>query len=681
MHEMEEIMRRKKKGFWKPIAAGFAVMYLATMGLATGLVKERFVQEDGLRFESAASAILDRADEKEFSMEQEMTDEQETVQEQEIAGEQKSFQEQEDSDRQEDAWSREKRKSFYQDLANNSFWRVNSEYMQISIAAYDEHKDLLAKSRDEIGSYGVSTTGREEWYFALDDYLSSEEKEVLAKYQAEDIQYCLQEPDVSEKYRFSIRVSPDLKELWEIYVQEIVWEEDKEEEGEKEAGEESGDEESGDEESDGKEAYMDPLTGGYHFMSGRVVVDYASGEEMEGARNFHEVSGEVVWKWTNPNVDKEKLGEGEIVHTELTLPYLNLYQAGTLAQWQRWTNSNYLQGFQEQGEFVWEEGIEVPPLMIEEDGICRRGKMQLQVGMIGEPFAYLEIRMESRPWLAAVDYMKYVYLAGAVLTAACMLAVIGMMNKVYARQAALEETRRDFTNAMAHELKTPLGVIRNFAENLLEHHKEEKRDYYLSQIIGQTEEMDRLVGEMIEVSKLDSEKLVLAKEEVSFLALLQEELGRFEPMIEEKKIQVEFSVWGDKDFFVWGDKRVSVQEDREFSVQNEDFLVQGDRDYLAKAVWNLLANAVDYNREGGKIFIQVDKEQCVIENSGEAMGEEALLHAFDLFYTSDKSRTGKDGHMGMGLYLAKKILELHHLKLVLSNVEGGVRVAVCRERG
>ena len=634
-------MRRKKKRFWKPTAAGFAVMYLATMGLATGLVKERFVQEDELRLESAASAILDRAGEKEFSMEQEMTDEQE------ILDGQKSLQEQEDSDRQEDAWSREKRKSFYQDLANNSFWRVNSEYMQISIAAYDEHKDLLAKSRDEIGSYAVSTTGREEWYFALDDYLSSEEKEVLAKYQAEDIQYCLQKPDVSEKYRFSIRVSPDVKELWEIYVQEIVWEEDKEEEREKEAGGESGDEEE-----DGEDAYMDPLTGGYHFMSGKFVVDYASGEEMEGARNFHEVSGEVVWKWTNPNVDKEKLEEGEIVHTELTLPYLNLYFAGTLDQWQRWRNSNYLQGFKEQGEFVWEEGTEAPPLMIEEDGICRRGKMQLQVGMMGSPFAYLEIRMESRPWLAAVDYMKYVYLVGAVLTAACMLAVIGMMNKVYARQAALEETRRDFTNAMAHELKTPLGVIRNFAENLLEHHKEEKRDYYLSQIIGQTEEMDRLVGEMIEVSKLDSEKLVLAKEEVSFLALLQEELERFAPMIEEKKIQVEFPV------------------------QKEDFLVQGDRNYLAKAVWNLLVNAVDYNREGGKIFIQVDKEQCVIENSGEAMGEEALLHAFDLFYTSDKSRTGKDGHMGMGLYLAKKILELHHLKLVLSNVEGGVRVVI-----
>ena len=113
-------MRRKKKSFWKPTAAGFAVMYLATMGLATGLVKERFVQEDELRLEGAASAIVDRAGEKEFSMEQEMIDEQE------ILDGQKSFQEQEDSDRQEDESGVEKGKRCFKDLADKSLWRVNS---------------------------------------------------------------------------------------------------------------------------------------------------------------------------------------------------------------------------------------------------------------------------------------------------------------------------------------------------------------------------------------------------------------------------------------------------------------------------------------------------------------------------------------------------------------------------
>lgn len=620
-------MERKKKGFWKPAAAGFTVMYLASMGLATGLVKGRFDREDELQFEAAASAILDQASEKEFSMEQEA------------------------SGLQSEVWSREKRQEFYQNLANTSLWRIDSDYLQISIAAYDKDRTLLAKTRDEIGSNSVSTSGREAASFALDNYLTPEEKEVLAAYEAEDIRYCLQEPDVGERIRFSIRVSPDLRELWEIYVQEITWEEDKGENGKREDGKG----ENGKEEDGAKEAYMDPLTGSFHFMAGKVIIDYGSGEEIGETKSFHEVNGEVVWKWTNPEVEKDKREEGQIANTDLSLPYLNLYRVGNLAQWKRWARSSYLHGFAEKGEFAWEEGTEAPPLMIEEEGLYRRGRMQLQVGMAGEPFSYLEIRMESRPWLAAVDYMKYVYLAGAVLTVLCMLAVIGMMRKVYARQAALDDMRRDFTNAMAHELKTPLGIIRNFAENLLEHHKEEKREYYLQQIIGQTEEMDRLVAEMIEVSKLDSEKLVLGREEVSFPALIREELERLAPLIEEKKLRVEFVLR-----------------------EGEDFQVQGDREYLAKAVWNLLANAVYYNVEGGRILIQVETDQWIVENSGKPLGEEALLHAFDLFYTSDKSRTGKEKHMGMGLYLARKILELHRLKLTLSNAGNGVRAAVRR---
>lgn len=62
------------------------------------------------------------------------------------------------------------------------------------------------------------------------------------------------------------------------------------------------------------------------------------------------------------------------------------------------------------------------------------------------------------------------------------------------------------------------------------------------------------------------------------------------------------------------------------------------------------------------------------------MNEEQLAHAFDLFYTSSKSRSGKEKHMGMGLFLAKKILELHGLSLALENTGNGIR-AVIRRKG
>ena len=167
-------------------------------------------------------------------------------------------------------------------------------------------------------------------------------------------------------------------------------------------------------------------------------------------------------------------------------------------------------------------------MIIDSDGFYYRGRYQLKVGMVDAPSAYMEIRMESRPWLAAMNYMKYVYLAGAALTLVCMAGIVQSFRRAYDRQAALEENRRDFINAMAHELKTPLGVIRNFAENLLEHNMEEKRDYYLAQIIRQTEEIDRMAAEMIELSKLDSEELILGNEPVSFSDLIREQMARLE---------------------------------------------------------------------------------------------------------------------------------------------------------
>ena len=180
---------------------------------------------------------------------------------------------------------------------------------------------------------------------------------------------------------------------------------------------------------------------------------------------------------------------------------------------------------------------------------------------------------------------------------------------------------------------------------------EEKREYYLAQIIGQTEEMDRLVMKMIEISKLDSQELVLKRENVLFSELAREQLARFEPVVKERKLQVRFE-------------------------ENGEFVVLGDRAYLAGAVWNLLSNAVDYNVDGGRIVIRVEMDRCVVENTGKPLGEDQLAHVFDMFYTGDKSRSKKNGHMGMGLFLAKKVFGLHGLDLTIENMEDGVRVIV-----
>ncbi len=590
-------MRRKKKAFLRPVTAGLTAVYLLIMALATFLVKIKFAEDFTQRFRETAVYMVRKINEKEDG---------------------------------EGGWdSEEERQAFYQDLANGYLWRVNDTMLQISFGFYDSDKRLMARTRDEIGGNTVcraESVIKRYGSFDLDDYLSPEEKEQLAAYQWESIR--LRDGSVPEKYRFSIRISPDGGSLWGIYVQEITW--------------------TPSDEWDG-ETYKDPLSGAGVSME-MAEVDYETGDETVTG-SFEQTDSRIVWQWSNPGVSQEETEKGTVLNTSMRLPYMTAYETWRdFDSWKRWCKSEYLRGFSEQGEFAWAEGIEEPPVITDSDGWYYRGRYQLIVGSQDHP-VYVEMRMESSPWKAAVDYMKYVYLAGLILTLGCGGMIVHAFRKIYDAQLALEATRRDFTNAMAHELKTPLGVIRNFAENLLEHTAEEKRDYYLAQIIGQTEEMDRLVVRMIEISKLDSEEMALKSESVSFAQLVREQEEKLEPMIREKNLRVEY-------------------------VQEGEFLAEGDREYLAKAVWNLLCNAVDYNIPDGRIKIVTKKDRCDIENTGRMLDDDGLVHAFDLFYTGDKSRSRKDGHMGMGLFLARKILGRCGLSLTLENTESGIRASI-----
>lgn len=274
--------------------------------------------------------------------------------------------------------------------------------------------------------------------------------------------------------------------------------------------------------------------------------------------------------------------------------------------------------------------------------------------MKGEEKPYIiKIRQSDHPWLAAMDYLKYVYLVGFLLAAGCIAGVIYSANKTYAQRIALEKSRRDFTNAIAHEQKTPLGIIRGFAENLKENTVEEKREYYIDQIIGQTEEMDRLVQEMISVSKLDSEDLTLKKENISIKELMEEQFACLEVLADKKNLEIRYCM-------------------------EEEFRLEGDKDYLEKAIWNLLSNAIEYNRQDGFINVHISSNKCSIENSGRIIAEEDLPHVCEMFYTGNKSRNSKERHTGLGLYLAKRIFEMHHLKIVVENTSAGVKVTILK---
>ncbi len=502
---------------------------------------------------------------------------------------------------------KEAKRTWHQFSVNNCLW-PGEAHMKLSAAVYDESGQLLAKSANVIGHTATP----------LKDLLPQEDIETLARCMDENYR----QDEIQSPPKFEI-CAREGSRIYEILIREQIWKKEQDLQGE---------------------------------AAFNTFYESAPSTDIYGNPSYLPVESIVTWSmtdsrqiWSRTVAETETSYPPSIQSTSAVFPYLALgYQ-----EWKAWNESSYLQDFPESINLTeWEK--DSSSVIYSSRYLWDR--LAARLSPHEAPGCFLELRMESSPWLAAVDYLKYIYLPCFALMLACMIKVICSANKVYNQQEALEETRKDFVNAMAHELKTPLGIIRNFAENLKEGHREDKGDYYLEQIVGQTEEMDRLVEEMILVSKMDSEKFILQREALSMKDLIQEQLSRLESLITEKDIHTE----------ILGEK---------------DFLVEGDRNYLSKALWNLLTNAVSYNIPEGNIRIFTEKDACFIENTGAPLTEEQLNHAFDLFYSGDKSRSSNlEKHLGMGLYLAEKIFQKHGLELTLKNTDSGVEAAVSLRR-
>lgn len=590
-------MKGQRKKWRLPIAAGCLCMYAVLMFLAVWLMKMKYTENFKQKLISLDGNIQRDLGEKA-----------------QIEAENENYTE--------EMW-----KDYVQYTLNENIGLSGEPFLQFSAAVYDTDGNLTARTDDCVMIHYASEDSQ--WravyeVFAFPD-LSEEELLSMAEYDAKSYA----NPELPPKYQWDAWTSWDQKELYELYMQELDWE--KQEEGV-------------------DSYYENPLTGSSAIFA------------VSGDTNYILTDSRTVWKWEQPGMTEEELekkkGAGIMSTVIVSFPYTeNGYGA-----WNAWRNNSYLQGLPEKIDPVYHNDPVVYADFGQRSGdedrirtsIYMPGAWEYRMQGNLSAFCHAEVRSVSHPWLAALDYMKYVLAAGFALMLLCMGVIIYSTERIYEKKAALEEARRDFTNAMAHELKTPLGIIRGFAENLKEHTMEEKRDYYVEKIIDQTEEMDDLVAKMIEVSRLDSEHLVLQKEQVSISALFRQEEERFAEILREREITVQYE-------------------------GKEGFIITGDREYLQKAVHNLLSNAVSHNVPGGRIRIINEKNQCRIENTADPLTEEQLSHAFDLFYSGDKSRTLGEKHLGLGLYLTRRICSLHQLHIGLENIPDGVRVTVSRK--
>ncbi len=221
------------------------------------------------------------------------------------------------------------------------------------------------------------------------------------------------------------------------------------------------------------------------------------------------------------------------------------------------------------------------------------------------------------------------------------------------KERSLESMRKEFVSSVSHEFKTPLGIIKGFAEGFKDNIAEEKREHYVDVILDEVEKMDELVMDLLELAKLESKAYDLNVENFVMAELIDEIGCRLNKSMEKKNVSL-----------------VIMHEDK-------DIQVQADRRRMEQVVTNIMGNAVRHTGNNGIIRVLTEKRNdglwIMIENSGEQIAEEDLQKIWERFYRAEKSRGRKAGGTGLGLSIVKNILELHGSDYGVENIADGVR--------
>lgn len=221
------------------------------------------------------------------------------------------------------------------------------------------------------------------------------------------------------------------------------------------------------------------------------------------------------------------------------------------------------------------------------------------------------------------------------------------------RRDKAEEMRREFLSAVSHELKTPIALIRGYAEGLQEGMGEdaESRDYYCNVIIEEATKMNTMVQNMMALNKLEYGHDLIQMERFDIVELLESFLHAAEVLVQKEEIETTLDA--PDSLKVWADEYM-----------------------IEEAFRNYFMNAVHYCSGDKQIRVSVGKEGRIVRvsvfNTGDPIPEEALPRIWEKFYKVDKARTREYGGSGVGLSIVKATMELHNQKYGVENRKDGV---------
>lgn len=215
---------------------------------------------------------------------------------------------------------------------------------------------------------------------------------------------------------------------------------------------------------------------------------------------------------------------------------------------------------------------------------------------------------------------------------------------------AAERVRRDFISDVSHELRTPLSAMKLMLETvLISEDDPEARTLFLPQVAAEVERMIRLVEDLLALAKSDTGVVPLRPERFDLTEVATSTVNTFAQRADSLGVDLELEA-------------------------PEAVEVAADRGRLTQVAVNLLDNALRHTAAGGRVLVQVTRENADavlrVRDNGIGIPFADLPRIFERFYVVDRSRSREHGGTGLGLAIAKQLVEAHGGTLVAESVYG-----------
>ena len=211
-------------------------------------------------------------------------------------------------------------------------------------------------------------------------------------------------------------------------------------------------------------------------------------------------------------------------------------------------------------------------------------------------------------------------------------------NRMAAALEQVEQVRRDLVADVAHELRTPLASIDGYMEALIDGVVPPEPETF-HRVRREASRLQRLVADLQELSRAEAGQLPIHPRPVAVSDLVDAAVGRLRPQFEDKGITLTPEVAS-------GLPRVLADPDR-----------------IGQVLTNLLGNALQHTPPGGRVAIRAHPERgmvaLAVADTGVGIAPEHLPHLFDRFYRADRSRARSSGGSGIGLTIARHLVEAH----------------------